>query len=281
MPFITRPGKPTLHYQVDDFSDPWRKAGTIVLQHGYGRSTEFWYSWIPYLARYYRILRIDLRGHGQSAVDFDPATESTLENYLEDLLAVLDRSGLDAVHYCGESFGGILGMALAAKHPSRVLTLSLVAAPVYQNQASQDAFAAGYPSREEALRALGARKWAEQVYDKPQFFPAGSDRAMREWYFDQIGKNNVEVLCGLYGLLRHASARDLLPLIEAPVLALYPTSGSITSSEQEDLLVAGVRHLRIVHLPTASHFIQTLNPAACATEVLHFAGQRDGIACHE
>jgi hypothetical protein len=36
MPFIKRTGKPTLHYRIDDFTDPWKNAGTILLQHGYG-----------------------------------------------------------------------------------------------------------------------------------------------------------------------------------------------------------------------------------------------------
>ena len=66
MPFITRPGKPTLHYTIDDFTDPWKPAPTVLLQHGYARNSGFWFSWVPYLARFYRIARMDLRGHGES-----------------------------------------------------------------------------------------------------------------------------------------------------------------------------------------------------------------------
>ena len=133
MPFIRRPARPTLHYRIDDFTDPWKTAETIVLQHGYARSSRFWYGWIPHLARHYRVVRMDLRGHGESPVDFDPATESTLEDYVGDIAALLDELELGAVHYCGESFGGIIGMVLAAEQPERVRTLTLVASPVYQN----------------------------------------------------------------------------------------------------------------------------------------------------
>jgi hypothetical protein len=48
------------------------------------------------------------------------------------------------------------------------------------------------------------------------------------------------VLCGLYGLLRHAGAKDFLPRIRAPVLDLYPTGGPITGREQDEHLVAGI-----------------------------------------
>jgi 3-oxoadipate enol-lactonase len=281
MPFIKRMGKPTLHYRTDDFTDPWKNAGTILLQHGYGRSSRFWYSWVPYLSRFYKVVRADLRGHGESPVDFNPATDSTLEGYVDDVMAVLNDLKLDSAHYCGESFGGILGMVLAAQHPQRVRTLSLVSAPVYQNQKSQETFAGGYPSREEALRTMGTRKWATAIYGAPRFFPSGTDPGLREWYVGEIGKSDVEVLCGLYGLLRHASAKDFLPRIKAPVLGLYPTAGSITSSEQEELLAAGIKTLRMIHLPTESHAILTLKPAACAQHVLNFAARHDGIACHE
>ena len=281
MPFIRRTGKPTLHYRIDGFTDPWKSAGTILLQHGYGRSSRFWYGWVPYLSRFYNVVRPDLRGHGQSPVDFNPATDSTLEGYVDDIVAVLNDLKLDSVHYCGESFGGILGMALAAEHPERVRTLNLVSAPVYQDQKSQETFAGGYPSREEALRTLGTKRWAAAIYDTARFFPSGTDPGLREWYVGEIGKSDVEVLCGLYGLLRHASAKDFLPRIKAPVLGLYPTSGSITSPEQEELLAAGIRNLRMIHLPTEFHAILTLQPAVCARHVLHFVAQHDGIACDE
>jgi 3-oxoadipate enol-lactonase len=281
MPIVKRKNSATLQYRVDDFTDPWKDAGTIVLQHGYARSSQFWQAWIPYLSRFYKIVRPELRGHAGSPVDFDTARDSTIANYVSDVVAVLDDLKLESAHYCGESFGGIIGMALAAELPARVRTLTFVSSPVYQNQKSQDVYAAGFPTREEALRTLGTRKWAERIYGAPDFFPAGTDDGLRKWYVDQIARTDAEVLCGLYGLLRHASAKDLLPRIAAPVLGLYPTAGLLTSNEQEDLLRAGIRNLRMIHLPSASHAIMTLYPAACANHLLHFAAQHDGIACRE
>jgi 3-oxoadipate enol-lactonase len=275
MPLIKRPGHPTLHYRLDDFTDPWENAGAILLQHGYGRSSQFCASWVPHLARSYKVVRPDLRGHGQSPVDFDPATGSTLEGYVGDVLAVLDELGIAAVHYCGESFGGFIGMALAAEHPQRVRTLTLVASPVYQSQPAQDSFAAGFPSREQALRTLGVPKWAQAIYGAPGFLPEGTDPALRDWYVAEIGKSDVEVLCGLYGLLRHASAQEYLPRITSPVLGLYPTSGAITGSEQEELLAAGIKNLEMIHLPTKSHAILTLYPGECARHLLQFAERHD------
>src|SRR5437870_13533341 len=64
-----------MYYKVDDFTDPWlSEKETVWLQHGVGRSTKFWYHWVPALARHYRVIRRDMRGHGQSA---DPGPDHT------------------------------------------------------------------------------------------------------------------------------------------------------------------------------------------------------------
>ena len=71
MPLLRRTGRPTLLYRVDDYTDPWKHAGTILLQLGFGLSSRFWYSWVPYLSRFYRVVRPDMRGLGLSSKDFD------------------------------------------------------------------------------------------------------------------------------------------------------------------------------------------------------------------
>ena len=84
----------------------------------------FWYSWVPYLSRFYKIVRPDVRGLGLSAADFDLERDFTLETCAADLLAIIDDIGAESMHICGESMGGMIGMAVAALHPSRVRTLT-------------------------------------------------------------------------------------------------------------------------------------------------------------
>ena len=54
-----------LHYYEDDFSDPWRAAPAILLQQGFSRNGQFWYTWVPLLSREFRVFRPDLRGMGR------------------------------------------------------------------------------------------------------------------------------------------------------------------------------------------------------------------------
>ena len=64
MPIVERRGQPALHYVIDDYTDPWKNAPAIVLQHGFARSAKFWYQWVPYLARFYKVIRTEIgRAH--------------------------------------------------------------------------------------------------------------------------------------------------------------------------------------------------------------------------
>jgi 3-oxoadipate enol-lactonase len=131
MPFATAHDGTKLHYTVDDFTDPWKNAPYIVLQHGFGRNGRFWYKWVPYLARHYKVLRLDMRGFGQSREGFGLTRDFTLQELTDDVRAVFDHAGIETAHFCGEAFGGTLGYQFAATHPDRLRTLSVLSAPVF------------------------------------------------------------------------------------------------------------------------------------------------------
>ena len=48
-----------LHYELDDYTDPWTKPETILLIHGVADTSKAWFAWIPRLARRFRLLRPD------------------------------------------------------------------------------------------------------------------------------------------------------------------------------------------------------------------------------
>lgn len=277
MPILKRDKHPDLYYEVDDYTDPWRDAPFVLLQHGFGRSSKFWYRWVPYLSRFYKILRPDLRGFGRSS---KLQSEFSLEACLDDLVAILDTVGAESVHYCGESLGGILGMPFAAEHPERVRTLTLISSRVYLNESSKERYRFGHASWEEALRNLGPRAYAEAKNTADRFAP-GTDPGLMEWFAQEQGKSDVESLIAAQKLARVIDTTPYLSRIAAPVLAIYPSHGPITTPEQEQALRDHVADLRLVHLPSRYHNLHLTQPAACATHVLHFAAQHDGVACRE
>lgn len=280
MPYLERPGQPRVHYELDDYTDPWKNAPYILLQHGYARSSKFWRAWVPYLSRFYRVIRPDLRGLGQSSKDFDLENGINLAGYLRDFNDLLDHLGVESVHYCGESSAGTLGMAFAAECPQRVRTLSIISAPVAMTEEDKQSSLAGHPNRIEALRNMGSRGWLE-ASNAGRRFPADTAPALLEWTLDEMGKSDVEVLVSMFRFVSSVDAAPYLRKISVPVLALYPMSGVITKDEHIDLLRSRLRNLKLVRIPLRAHSLQIVAPATCALEVLYFISQHDGIVCRE
>lgn len=280
MPYVTRPGKPDIHYVVDDYTDPWRNAPYLVLQHGNGRSSRFWYSWVPYLSRFYKVVRPDARGLGRSSSNFDVGSEVTVDALIGDLLCVIDALGTDSVHFCGESMGGILGIALAALHPERVRTLTLVSTPVYISDRMKETYSMGHKSRVDAMKEMGRDAWLKAT-NRSTRFPPESDPGLLDWYEAEFARSSAEVQLAFATLVNGANATAYLDRIQAPVLGLYPTEGPITSAEQEQMLIDKLRDFHLVHLPTRYHMVHHIAPATCARQLLYFIAQHDGIPCHE
>ena len=277
MPFLKRSAGPTLHYVVDDYTDPWKNAPYLLLQHGNGRSARFWYSWVPYLSRFYKVVRPDVRGLGRSSADFDLASDLTLEACVDDTRAIIDDLGAESVHFCGESMGGMIGMGLAALHPSRVRTLTLVSTPISINERGKVTFADPRAGQDQDS---GVDAWLE-ASNRNMRFPPDADPGLIAWYNAEFKKNNRDVQAAMGGLVNRANVASYLPNIIAPVLGLYPTAGPLTTPEQEQILISSIRNLRIVHMPAAYHKIQLMFPAACAMHLLHFIAQHDGVPCRE
>lgn len=275
MPVVEPRAGLQLSYDLDDFTDPWEERPFLVLQHGNGRSARFWYRWILYLARQYRIIRPDMRGLGRSGGTLDLERDFSLDLLLDDLITVIDHAGAQTVHFCGESMGGILGLVLAARHPDRVRTLTLVSTPVFIEQQMKDRYALGHGSRIQAMKELGIREWVSATTRLTRL-PAEAEPGLFNWYVDEFAKGDPDVQIAMSKLVNQANAQALLEQIDLPVLGLYPSQGQITSAVQERLLSDGLKHFDMIHLPTNYHMVQLLFPKACTEALIAFCGRHDG-----
>ena len=280
MPSVTTSDGATLHYAVHDYTDRWKKADTIILIHGFARSGEFWFNMIPYLSRFYRVICPDLRGLGQSRPLNDPAAAISLPAYIADIEAVADHAGAATFHLVGEAIGGAVTLIFAAERPQRLRTLSVLAPAVWANAWIREAYAVGYPSWVDAIRALGVEGWVRKSNTLARF-PADIDPAFMDWYAREVGKADVEVVVAMVNFAGSVDARPWLGRIKAPVLALYPTDSNISSADQEQALRDTVASIRVTHLGTPYALLGMLQPAACAGQILNFAADNDGLVCRE
>jgi 3-oxoadipate enol-lactonase/4-carboxymuconolactone decarboxylase len=109
MPFVTHAGA-RLYWRAD--GDP--ALPPLVLVNSLGTDHCLWDPVMPRLADFFRVIRMDMRGHGASDA---PAGEYTVELLARDVLAVADAAGLETFDCCGISLGGIMGSVITAMSP--------------------------------------------------------------------------------------------------------------------------------------------------------------------
>ncbi|MEK9826642.1 MAG: alpha/beta hydrolase [Rhodospirillales bacterium] len=265
-----------LNYEVDDHTDPWERRPVLILLHGNGRNAQFWYQWVPYLSRDFRIVRPDMRGLGKSIFADGSAVDLSVEGLIDDLLKVIGALGVDKVHFCGESMGGILGLLLAAQHPSLIKTLTLVSTPVFIEEEMKERYALGYASRIEAMEKLGIRKWVSET-TKITRLPADENPGLYEWYVNEFSKGDPDLQVRMSGIVNQANVTDILKDVKVPVLGLYPGEGQITSKSQERLLRNSLSDFSMRKLPTNYHMVQLLFPAVCCEQLRDFCFRHDGL----
>lgn len=114
--------------QVDDeqvaYLDREGDGETIVLLHGITGEKDNWLDFIRFIPKNYRVLVIDLAGHGDNAQymdkSYDPASLS------RGIGSILDKLGIKRCHLAGHSLGGLVSEIYATEHPDRVITLGLL-----------------------------------------------------------------------------------------------------------------------------------------------------------
>ncbi|HXN15011.1 MAG TPA: 3-oxoadipate enol-lactonase [Usitatibacter sp.] len=104
------------------YSDSGGAHEALLLVHALGCDRRMWDDLVAALAPHFRLVRIDLRGHGQSPVLPRPYS---LEGLADDALGVLDRLGIAKAHWVGLSLGGMIGQAFALDHGERLGRLVL------------------------------------------------------------------------------------------------------------------------------------------------------------
>ena len=155
-----------MFYEIDDFTDPWRTdTETVWLQHGVGRSTKFWYHWVPALAGDYQVVRRDMRGHGQSSAP-EPDHTWSLDELVTDMHDFMDGLGLTQVHYVGESIGGILGVLFATRWPERLKSLTICNSPTTIRPAGTTALSGQHGNVKTALASGGSQGWGRLLIEQ-------------------------------------------------------------------------------------------------------------------
>jgi pimeloyl-ACP methyl ester carboxylesterase len=159
-------GKIEINYVTEGAGPP------VTLVHGVGANLESWDAIAERLAGRYRVVRLDLRGHGRSS----RIESCRLDDFLDDVSLVLETLGIRRTHLVGFSLGGMIAQAYALAHPERVDRLALISA------------VAGRTEQERANVQARARKVREEGI--ASVVAAAEDR----WFTQSFRKRHPEIV---------------------------------------------------------------------------------------
>jgi pimeloyl-ACP methyl ester carboxylesterase len=129
-------------YQTADLTTRYLLEGQgpdVVLIHGVGARLENWDGVAERLRRNFRVLRYDLRGHGQSSRVPGPYS---LPLFAHDLRVLLDHLGIEKAHIAGHSLGAMVAQMFALRHGTCVDRLGLLSAVAGRTQEERERVAA-------------------------------------------------------------------------------------------------------------------------------------------
>jgi pimeloyl-ACP methyl ester carboxylesterase len=263
MPEVVTPDGLSINYV--DSGDA--AAPAVILLHGFTADLRMWMPVSEALARDYRVIAPDLRGHGRTGAPED-LDDYTMERYEGDVLALLDALEIDVAAVVGCSFGGMIAVCLAVHHPERVAGLVL----------SDTSAAFEHPEYDDRYREREARiavqvevveRWGTAELGKRAAADI-SDPFLAEGLRRRYAAMSRE---GYLGAARVRRERpDVLPLLaERLSMPVLVCTGSQDHVHSASLLMAGrIPGARVVTFRDTGHGIPALRPEAFTDVVTAF-----------
>jgi 3-oxoadipate enol-lactonase len=213
-------------------------APVVMLSHSLGASHAMWDAQIDVLTPRYRVVRYDLRGHGASEVS---RGAYGLDRLGRDVVELLDALGIERVHFCGLSLGGMIGQWLGYREPGRLFSLTLANTAAYMGLPS------AWDERIAAVRSGGMAPMREAILARwftPEFTNTAAVGAMIEGT-DPAG------YAGCCAAIRDMDLRPTNPFIAAPTLIIGGLRDPATPPEQAQDLHAAIPQSELCLLDAA------------------------------
>ena len=224
MPTLRISNNLEMFYQVDDFTDPWTEAETVLLLHGNSESGDAWFGWVPQLARDFRVVRPDMRGFGRSTPmprDF----KWSLDVLSDDFIQLMDELKIERFHLVGAKIGGTIARGFAARYPGRIQSLSVVGSPSPLRPESERKVAA----MTELFEKYGIEHWARTTMDKRMGtqFP----QKAKDWWTHYMARTSLSSQLGFIPAIGYADIRADIPKIRCPTFVITTKESDVASVE--------------------------------------------------
>ena len=243
---------------IDETRLYWSECGDgppLVLVHGLGSSGRDWAAQVERFADRYRVLRIDLRGHGRSERAEGPYS---IAQFARDVAVFLRRREAAPAHVMGLSMGGMVALELAAGAPALVRRLVVVNSVADMRLRSwHDVWV--YASRRLAVQALGMRRvgrlLARKLFVKPE------QDELRRTFVRRWAQNDKQAYLWAMDAIMRWSVADRLGRIPTPTL-LVSSDEDYTPVTAKRRMAARMPNAEVAVVEDARHALPVERPAA-------------------
>lgn len=238
----------------------------LILLHKLGGWVADWRHVAPALAQKYRVIAMDMPGHGDSTINGPTPFLQTLGENAAVIMAALDELKIDKFDVVGNSHGGCTAVVMAALWPERVKHLVLLSV---------------------ALGGVTSREALEKVVDPPGYYDANGvpqtrpfeeiqksfgveSRSVYEEQNASRAKGGAWVRASLRGV-GNGGVANYLPRITAPTLLIYGERGTYHSYEKVGK--EKLKRVRSVFIPNTGSFTHQENPRETEKVLLSFLAE--------
>jgi len=241
-------------------------APAIIFIHGFPLNRSMWDNQVEALKENYRVIAYDIRGHGNS----DPGNdEFFIELFVNDLLRLLEKLGIEKTILCGLSLGGYIALNAVLRHPDRFGGLIL----------NDTQCIADTPEIKEnrclaiiRIKEKGVELYADESIEK--FFSPGSltkkKNAIAEVKEMIINTPKQTLYKTLHALAERKQTCSRLQEINIPVLIMVGEEDKITPIAAAQQMHEKILNSKLEIIQQAGHLSNLENPTAFNTHLVNF-----------
>lgn len=259
MPYFDNDGC-QLHYEDYGHGAP------LLLVHGLGSSTRDWEYQIPVLAQHYRVIALDVRGHGRSD---KPRGAYRIADFADDVAALIEYLQLPPVHLVGISMGGMIGFQLGVDRPELLRSLTIVnSGPEVKAKSPGDWLEIAKRwtlSRLLSLETI-AKALAKLLFPKPE------QAELRRKVEERWPQNDKHAYLASLDAIIGWGVRERLKRITCPTLVIS-ADRDYTPVERKREYVAEMPNARLLVIENSRHATPLDQPERFNSALLAFLGE--------
>jgi 3-oxoadipate enol-lactonase len=254
-----------VNYELSGKAD----GSVVMLSHSLCTGLQMWDPQMPALAQDYRVLRYDTRGHGGSGA---PQNAYSLEQLGEDAIGLLDKLGIDTVHWVGISMGGMIGQNLALDHAHRLNSLVLCDTTAIMPEDAQPV----WQQRIDTAKSQGMASLVPETLERWFTPPYLSKNPPQVQHIrEQILTTPVAGFVGCSEAIRRLNYIDRLARIQLPTLIIVGEDEPGTPVSASEAIHERIAGSVLEILPAARHLCNIEQTEAFDNVLLPFLQHHD------